>query len=60
VILFVNPDVELDADGAPVPAIYRKKIKGWLRGPGDLEPLPDELYQRLAGILGGEEASASE
>jgi hypothetical protein len=60
VILFVNPDVELDADGAPVPAIYRKKIKGWLRGPGDLEPLPDELYQRLVGILGGEEASASE
>ncbi len=54
-IVFVNEDVELEADQSPVPAFYRKKIKDWLRGPGDLSPLPDDLQQRLAKALGVEE-----
>ena len=61
-IVFVNEDVQLEADGAPVPTFYGKKVKDWLRGPGDLRALPEDLQERLAEALGanqddGEEAS---
>lgn len=46
-ILFVNPDVTLDADDSPVPAFYGKKVKAWLRGPGKLKPLPEEIQRQL-------------
>ena len=46
-IVFVNPDVKLDADASPVPAFFGKKVKGWLRGPGKLKPLPDETQRWL-------------
>lgn len=52
VIVFVNKDVQLEADQSPVPAFYRKKVKDWLRGPGDLPPLPDALQERLTEALG--------
>lgn len=52
VIVFVNEDVQVEADQSPVPAFYRKKVKDWLRGPGDLEPLDADLRQDLAGALG--------
>ena len=58
VIVFVNEDVELEADASPIPAFYRKKVKDWLRGPGDLRPLPDSLQVRLAEVLGAEEDQA--
>lgn len=51
VIVFVNEDVQVDADQSPVPAFYRKKVKDWLRGPGDLEPLGASLRQDLAAVL---------
>lgn len=54
-VIFVNPDVDLDVEEAPVPIFYRKKVKGWLRGPGDLKPLPPDLRQRLAEALGVED-----
>jgi hypothetical protein len=55
-IVFANEDVQLDAEESPVPAFYRKKVKDWLRGPGDLTPLPQDLQQRLREALGaGEE-----
>jgi hypothetical protein len=54
-IVFVNENVELEADKSPVPAFYRKKVKDWLRGPGDLRPLPDDLHQTLAEALGVED-----
>jgi hypothetical protein len=50
-IVFVNPDVELDADSSPVPTFYGKKVKSWIRGPGKLKPLPDATYRQLAEIL---------
>ena len=59
-IVFVNEDVQLDADDSPVPAFYRKKVKDWLRGPGDLKPLPDDLQRHLAEALGAEEGRAEE
>jgi len=52
VIAFVNEDVEVEADESPAPAFYRKKVKDWLRGAGDLEPLPDDVGQELAETLG--------
>jgi hypothetical protein len=52
VIVFVNEDVQVEAEQSPVPVFYRKKVKDWLRGPGDMEPLPDELRQELAAALG--------
>jgi hypothetical protein len=50
-IVFVNPDVKLDADGSSVPTFYGKKVKSWIRGPGKLKPLPDATYRQLAETL---------
>jgi len=55
VIVFVNEDVQLEAEDSPVPAFYRKKVKDWLRGPGDLRALPEDLQERLAEVLGVDE-----
>ncbi len=54
VIVFVNEDVELEAEESPVPAFYRKKVKDWLRGPGSLRPLPADLHDRLTQALGAD------
>ncbi len=54
VILFVNPDVTLEADDAPTPTLHAKKVKAWLRGPGKLDPLPPATYRRLTEALGVE------
>jgi hypothetical protein len=51
-IVFVNPNVQLDAADSPVPAFYGKKIKAWLRGPGKLKPLPTAAYSQLTEVLG--------
>jgi hypothetical protein len=51
-VVFVNEAVQLEADESPVPAFYRKKVKDWLRGPGDLKSLPSDLQQRLGAALG--------
>jgi len=51
-IVFVNPNLALDAEASPVPAFYGKKIKAWLRGPGKLKPLPDSVYRQVAEALG--------
>lgn len=60
-IVFVNEDVQLKADQSPVPAFYRKKVKDWLRGPGDLSPLPDATQQQLAEAMGvGEDLEEEE
>jgi len=51
-IVFVSPDVTLEADDSPVPAFYRKKVKAWLRGPGSLKPLPADVHGQLTEALG--------
>lgn len=52
VVVFVHPNVVLEADASPVPALHSKKVKAWLRGPGRLKPLPGDVRQRLAETLG--------
>jgi hypothetical protein len=56
VVVFVNEAVRLEAGESPVPAFYRKKVKDWLRGPGDLNALPEDLRERLSAAMGVEEA----
>lgn len=51
-IVFVNPDLQLEAADSPVPAFYGKKVKSWLRGPGGLKPLPAPVHRQLAEALG--------
>ena len=51
-IVFVNPNVQLDATDSPIPAFYGKKIKPWLRGPGKLKSLPSTVYSQLFEVLG--------
>jgi hypothetical protein len=52
VVVFVNPQVTLQADNAPVPTFYGKKLKNWLRGAGKLKPLPESTYRQVAEALG--------
>jgi hypothetical protein len=54
-VVFVNEAVQLEADESPVPAFYRKKVKDWLRGHGDLKPLQRHLLQPLHAALGVKE-----
>jgi len=55
VVVFVNEHVQLEAQDAPVPAFYRKKVKDWLRGPGDRKPLPEDLHRQVTLALGAQE-----
>ena len=53
-ITFVNPELALDATASPVPALYGKKVKAWLRGSGKLKPLPDAVRRQLEEAVGVE------
>jgi hypothetical protein len=55
-ILFVDPDVQLDAEDSPVPAIRAAKLKSWLRGEGRAVNLPEETQKQLHQALGINEA----
>ncbi len=52
VVVFVNEDVQVEAEQSPVPTFYRKKVKDWLRGAGALDPLPHDIQRELAATLG--------
>lgn len=51
VVLFIHPDVYVEAEDAPVPVFYSGKLKSWLRGPGMREPLPKETRRRVEEAL---------
>ncbi|MBN1814345.1 MAG: hypothetical protein JXA14_21070 [Anaerolineae bacterium] len=53
-IVFVNPNVQLDAADSLVPAFYGKKVKAWLRGPGKQPPVSSDVYSQLASALGAD------
>ncbi|MFO7743137.1 MAG: nuclease-related domain-containing protein [Anaerolineae bacterium] len=59
-VVFVNEDVQVEAEEAPVPVFYRKKVKDWLRGSGELKPLPEAVQEELRAALGVTAEGASE
>lgn len=50
-LVFVNPEVELQAEASPVPAFYGKQVKDWLRGPGERKPIPPDARRQLREAL---------
>lgn len=56
IVVFVNPDVDLETDDAPIPVVHAKQLKGWLRGAGERKSLPEDVYQALYEVfdVGGE------
>lgn len=55
IALFVNPEVELNAEDAPVPAIWVGKLKEWLRNEGRRSRLPAETRNAITEAMEIEE-----
>lgn len=54
VILFIDPRVQLDAAGSPVPALRGAELKRWLRKDGRLPRLPEETLTAVFQAFGVE------
>jgi hypothetical protein len=52
VVVFSNPDVELDVSDTAVPAIHIKKLKDWLRGAGKGQGLPASTRAEMLKLFG--------
>jgi hypothetical protein len=46
-VLFTHPEVELELEDPPVPALYVKQAKSWLRGSGERKILPSRVQRQL-------------
>ena len=55
VIVFSNPDVELDVYDTAVPVIHIKKLKDWLRGAGKGQGLSSGTRAELLKLFGDKE-----
>ena len=52
-LVFLSPDIEIEAEGAPIPTLQAKKLKDHLRKHAKENPLPPELQDRIqSAILG--------
>jgi hypothetical protein len=51
VLLFIHPDVYLEAEDSPVPALRAAEFKRWLRKDGRRTRLPDETREKLRAVL---------
>lgn len=51
VLLFTHPDVYLEAEESPVPALRSAEFKRWLRKEGRRTRLPDETRKELLAVL---------
>lgn len=51
VVVFTNPDVELHAEDAPVPALRAVELKRWLRKERLRPQLSEEMMARLTEVL---------
>ncbi len=54
-VVFSNPNVELDVSDTPVPALHIKKLKDWLRSPGKGQGLTSETRLQLLKLFGNGE-----
>ncbi len=60
VLLFIHPDVYLEAEASPVPALRSAEFKRWLRKDGRRDRLPDEMREKLLAVLPIEEKDEGE
>lgn len=51
VIVFGNPNAEVEAGDCPIPALHYKKLKDWLRGPGKSGTLSAGARDQLLALL---------
>ena len=51
VLLFIHPDIYLEAEDSPVPALRAAEFKRWLRKDGRRTRLPDETREKLHAVL---------
>jgi hypothetical protein len=51
IALFINPEVELKVEDAPIPVIWVGKLKEWLRNEGRLPRLSAETRQAIAAAM---------
>jgi hypothetical protein len=51
-MVFTNEDVEVEAEGSPVPALKLKQLKDFMRQKAKEKKLPAEALNRLKTILG--------
>ncbi len=51
IALFINPAAQLDTVESPVPVLWSKELKGWLRNKGRRTALPKETRRVLAEAL---------
>ncbi len=52
IVIFINPEVQVDVDDAPVTALRDAELKAWLRNSGRRSRLPAETRQAVAEALG--------
>jgi hypothetical protein len=50
-LLFIHPDVYLEAEDSPVPALRAAEFKRWLRKDGRRPRLPDETREKMHAAL---------
>ena len=50
-LVFFHPDVDLQVDDAPAPALYAKKLKEFIRKNGKDKPLPAEISNAIQDAL---------
>ncbi len=51
VVLFIHPDVRLEAEDSPISTFYGKDLKRWLRKEGHRSPLPEDVRAQLYAAL---------
>jgi hypothetical protein len=56
IVVFINPEVRVNADDAPVPVLRDAELKSWLRNEGRRSRLPAENRRAMAEALGVEES----
>jgi hypothetical protein len=52
-LVFTYPDIEIDAEEAPAPALPVKKLKEFMRQAAKTKPISLETAQQLQNLLGG-------
>jgi hypothetical protein len=52
IVVFIDPEVQVEVDDAPITALRDAELKSWLRNAGRRSRLPAEIRQTVAEVLG--------